>query len=108
MPASNFENKLVFNCSQAHFSAIEKLPVSVSPARLAALLDKMIVGLMAMIVLTLAWPVSMAFRAQPSLPKLAPRERMQSLPGRGSCSYHATPTQHEAENFLAVQKELTF
>lgn len=73
MPAINFEKKLVFTCSQAHFSAIAKMPLAVSPARLAALLDKMIVGLMAMIVLTLAWPVSTAFRAQPSLPKIAPR-----------------------------------
>lgn len=36
-----------------------------SSARLTALLDKVIVGLMAAIVLTLAWPVALALRGQP-------------------------------------------
>lgn len=46
---------------------------------LSAVLDKVIVALMAAIVLTLAWPVSLAFRAQPTYSDSA--VCLQSRPG---------------------------
>ena len=41
--------------------------MSVNNSALSAVLDKVIVALMIAIVATLAWPVSLAFRAQPPI-----------------------------------------